>query len=108
WRLRFATEVWSNLRTEPRSYCARRCRILAANDKKQRLLVSCPRNKHVFRRRSVGCFSRRSEPDWRWRRAYLNRYVRSEQRGKTANWRGPEGCDENRPAAALLVGYVSI
>jgi Glutathione-dependent formaldehyde-activating enzyme len=28
------------------------------------ILVSCPRNKHVFRRRSVGCFSRRSEPDW--------------------------------------------
>src|ERR1700740_3182936 len=28
-------------------------------------LVSCPRNKHMFRRRSVGCFSRRE------RRAYL-------------------------------------
>jgi hypothetical protein len=39
----------------------------------------------------------------------LNRYVRSEQRGKTANWpRLPKGCDENGPAAALLVGYVSI
>src|ERR1700740_855668 len=25
----------------------------------------------MFRRRSVGCFSRRSEPDWRLRRAYL-------------------------------------
>src|ERR1700740_2414193 len=34
-------------------------------------LVSCPRNKHMFRRRSVGCFSRRSEPCWRLRRAYL-------------------------------------
>src|SRR6201984_541672 len=34
-------------------------------------LVSCPRNNHIFRRRSVGCFSRRSEPDWRLRRAYL-------------------------------------
>src|SRR6202007_121183 len=34
-------------------------------------VVSCPRNKHMFRRRSVGCFSRRSEPDWRLRRAYL-------------------------------------
>src|SRR6516164_4204856 len=45
-----------------------------------RELVSCSRNKHVFRRRSVGCFSRRE------RRAYLDRYVRSEQRGKTANW----------------------
>src|SRR6201988_4910658 len=25
----------------------------------------------MFRRRSVGCFSRRSEPNWRLRRAYL-------------------------------------
>src|SRR6516164_5228757 len=48
-------------------------------------LMSCPRNKHDFRRRSVGCFSRRE------RRAYLNRYVRSEQRGKTANWPRPSG-----------------
>ena len=31
------------------------------------LLMSCPRNKHDFRRRSVGCFSRRE------RRACLNR-----------------------------------
>jgi len=31
-------------------------------------LGSCPRNKHAFRRRSVGCFSRRE------RRSYLNRY----------------------------------
>ena len=35
-------------------------------------LVSCPRNTCMFRRRSVGCFSRRSEPDWRYRRAYLD------------------------------------
>jgi hypothetical protein len=33
--------------------------------------VSCPRNTCMFRRRSVGCFSRRSEPDSRYRRAYL-------------------------------------
>jgi|SRR6516165_6821750 hypothetical protein len=39
----------------------------------------------------VGCFSRRSEPGWRWRRAYLDRYVRSEQRGKTANRPRPRG-----------------
>jgi len=32
----------------------------------------------------------------------------SEQRRKTANWRGPEACLENGSAAALLVGYVSI
>jgi hypothetical protein len=72
-------------------------------------LVSCPRNKHAFRPAvagSVGCFSRRE------RRAYLNRYVRCESRGcgteKQPTGRGPEGCDENGPAAALLVGYVSI
>jgi hypothetical protein len=63
----------------------------------QNSLVSCPRNKHAFRRRSVGCFSRRE------RRAYLNRYVRSESRGrgteKQPTARGPEGCDENGPAA---------
>jgi hypothetical protein len=33
--------------------------------------LSCPRNTCMFRRRSVGCFSRRSEPDSRYRRAYL-------------------------------------
>ena len=66
------------------------------------VLVSCPRNKHAFRRRSVGCFSRRE------RRSYLDRYVRSEQRRKTANWPRPEGCDENGSATALLVGYVSV
>src|SRR6516162_11850437 len=41
-------------------------------------LVSCPLNKHAFRRRSVGCFSRRSEPDGRWRRAYL-KLIREER-----------------------------
>ena len=28
--------------------------------------------------------------------------------GKQPTGHGPEGCDENGPAAALLVGYVSI
>jgi hypothetical protein len=42
------------------------------------------------------------------RRAYLDRYVRSEQRGKQPTGRGPEGCVENGPAAALLVAYRSI
>jgi hypothetical protein len=34
----------------------------------------------------------------------------SEQRGKIRRGgaNGPEGCDENGPAAALLVGHVSI
>jgi hypothetical protein len=35
-------------------------------------------------------------------------YGPSEQRGKKSTGRGPEGCVENGPAAALLVGYVSI
>src|SRR5580698_3051766 len=32
----------------------------------------------------------------------------SEQLGKQPTGRGPEGCVENGPAAALLVGYLSI
>ena len=35
-------------------------------------------------------------------------YGSSEQRGKQPSGPGPEGCVENGPAAALLVGYVSI
>ena len=52
---------------------------------------------------SVGCFSKRSEPDWQQRRAYLNRYVRSEPGGrrteKQPTGHAPEGCDENGSAA---------
>src|SRR5215469_5632526 len=64
-------------------------------------LVSCPRNKHDFRRRSVGCFSRRE------RRAYLNRYVRSEQRGKTANWPRPGGLRSKWAAGKARGGRIS-
>ena len=42
------------------------------------------------------------------KRPYLDSYCSSEQRGKRPTGRGPEGCVENGPAAALLVGYVSI
>jgi hypothetical protein len=69
------------------------------------ILVSGPINNMAFRPAaagSVGCSSRRE------RRAYLNGYVRSEQRGKQPTDNGPDGCDENGPAAALLVGHVSI
>ncbi|HZC36266.1 MAG TPA: hypothetical protein VE242_11660, partial [Chthoniobacterales bacterium] len=54
-------------------------------------------------RRSVGCFS------WRERNAHIC-FIRVERatRKKQPTGRGPEGCDENGPAAALLVGYVSI
>jgi hypothetical protein len=45
--------------------------------------MSCPRNTCMFRRRSVGCFSRRSEPDWRYRRVYLD--LRSKERATRKN-----------------------
>ena len=49
-----------------------------------------------FRRRPVGCFSRRE------RRAYLDRYVRSgATRKKQPTGHGPEGCVENRPAGCV-------
>ena len=43
----------------------------------------------------------------RAKRPYLSHTGRSEQRGeKQPTGPGPEGCVENGPAAALLVGYV--
>ena len=68
-------------------------------------LLSCPRNKHDFRPAaagSVGCFSRRERRASRTSFALLLIYlpaarakpvrdVRSEQRGKTANWPRPRG-----------------
>src|SRR5262245_22124165 len=38
-------------------------------------LMSCPRNKHIFRCDQNGPPARRSEPDWQWEGAYLERYV---------------------------------
>src|SRR6266403_1348055 len=56
-----------------------------------------------FRRRSVGCFSRRE------RSAQIRTDTgRASNAEKQPTGRGPEGCVENGPAAALLVGYVSI
>ncbi len=49
-----------------------------------------------FRRRSVGCFSRRSEPDWRCR--YLDHNGRASNAEKQPTGRGPEGCVENGSA----------
>src|SRR5580692_5155432 len=55
-----------------------------------------------FRRRSVGCFSRRE------RSAHISIHMgRASNAEKQPTGRGPEGCVENGPAAALLVGYVS-
>src|SRR5208282_239779 len=39
---------------------------------------------------------------------YLNHTGRASNAEKRPTGPGPEGCDENRPAAALLVGHVSI
>src|SRR5438105_9438745 len=56
-----------------------------------------------FRRRSVGCFSRRERSAHIWIDT-----GRASNAEKQPTGRGPEGCVENGPAAALLVGYVSI
>ena len=66
-------------------------------------LVSYPINNVAFAMGQLAVFQGVSEAP------IFGSYGSSEQRGKTANWpHGPEGCDENGPAAALLVGYVSI
>src|SRR6202011_4326175 len=42
------------------------------------------------------------------KRPYLNHTGRASNAEKHSTGPGPEGCDENGPAAALLVGHVSI
>jgi hypothetical protein len=44
----------------------------------------------------------------RAKRRYLNHNGRASNTEKQSTGRGPEGCVENGPAAALLVGYLSI
>jgi hypothetical protein len=44
----------------------------------------------------------------RAKRPYLSYTGRASNAEKQPTGPGPEGCVENRPAAALLVGYVSI
>src|SRR4029077_3889073 len=44
----------------------------------------------------------------RAKRPYLNHTGRASNAEKQSTGPGPEGCVENGPAAALLVGYVSI
>src|SRR5258705_3415021 len=65
-------------------------------------LVSCPRNTRYFAGGQLAVFQGASEAP------ISESYGSSEQRGKTANWPRPRGCDENGPAAALLVGHVSV
>src|SRR6201987_4312057 len=45
-------------------------------------IVSCPRNKHMFRCDQNGPPARRSEPDWRKEGAYLNGNVTDEHRSR--------------------------
>ena len=42
----------------------------------------------------------------RAKRQYPDHTGRASNAENSRNWPGPEGCDENGPAAALLVGYV--
>ena len=42
------------------------------------------------------------------KRPYLNHTGRASNAEKQPTGSGPEGCDENGPAAALLVGHVSV
>src|ERR1700692_311497 len=65
-------------------------------------LVSCPRNTRYFAGGQLAVFQGASEAP------ISLSYGSSEQRGKTPTGPSPEGCDENGPAAALLVGHVSI
>src|SRR6202162_5804971 len=70
-------------------------------------LVSCPRNTRYFAGGQLAVFQ--GGPSRTGGKAPISEsYGSSEQRGKTANWPRPKGCDENGPAAALLVGHVSI
>ena len=46
------------------------------------MLVSCSRNRHIFRCDQDGPPARRSEPDWQLEGAYLKRYVTDEQRSR--------------------------
>jgi hypothetical protein len=66
-------------------------------------LVSCPISNLAFAVGQLAVFKVRAK------RPYLvhtGRSAAAEEKQPTGH--GPEGCDENGPGAALLVGYVSI
>ena len=65
-------------------------------------LVSCPRNNIYFAGSQLAVFQGANE------RPYLNHTGRESNAEKRPTGSGPKGCDENGPAAALLVGHVSI
>jgi hypothetical protein len=69
------------------------------------MLVSCPINNLAFVRQwpdQLAVFLRCSLLTYQFRYARRSRLKNSQLTD------GPKGCDENGPAAALLVGYVSI
>jgi hypothetical protein len=65
-------------------------------------LVSCPRNTRYFAGGQLAVFQGGAK------RSYLSHTARASNAEKQPTGPGPEGCDENRPAAALLVGHVSV
>ena len=66
------------------------------------LLVSCPGNSMHFAGGQLAVFQGANE------RPYLTHTGRVSNAEKQPTGHGPTGCDENGPAAALLVGHVSI
>jgi hypothetical protein len=64
--------------------------------------VSCPRNRRYFAGSQLAVFQGANEDP------YLTDMGRERNAEKQPTGSGPEGCDENGPTAALLVGYVSI
>src|ERR1700726_745965 len=66
------------------------------------MLVSCLRNNMYFAGGQLVFFKTRTKCP------YLNHTGRESNAEKQPTGPGPEGCDENGPAAALLVDHVSI
>jgi hypothetical protein len=62
--------------------------------------VSCPRNNIYFAGSQLAVFQGANE------RPYLNHTGRESNAEKRPTGSGPEGCDENGPATALLVAHV--
>src|ERR1700678_3906539 len=65
-------------------------------------LVSCPISNMAFAVGQLAVFHGASEAP------ISGSYGRANNPEKQPTGHGPEGCDENGPAAALLVGYVSM
>ena len=66
-------------------------------------LVCCPINNMAFAVGQLAVFQGARKAPYL---VHTGRSAAAEEKQPTGH--GPEGCDENGPAAALLVGYVSI